>query len=131
MVEGGHKEAKVKKPWASRSNRRWLGAQALGSPVMPAVLANANALGLLLNLLSFRHEDLHNKRGQSKEKPFNRNPGPSNTHPPDDSMVLVDEFRLLNDVDHHIGRAAFRASHSISPFIDNSPEYSQVWVPSH
>lgn len=98
---------------------------------MSAVLANANALGLLLNLLSFRHEDLHNERGQGKEKPFNRYPVPSNAHPPDDSMVLVDEFRLLNDVDHHISRAAFRASHSISPFIDNCSEYRQVWVPNH
>ena len=98
---------------------------------MPAVLANANALGLLLNLLSFRHEDLHNERGKGKEKPFNRNPVPSNAHPPDNSVVLVDELRLLNDVDHHIGRTTFWASHSISPFIDNSSEYRRVYIPNH
>lgn len=69
---------------------------------MSTVLANANAFGLLLDFLAFRYEDFHDERGHREEEPLDWNPVPSDAHPPDDSVVLIDKLRLLNNVDRHI-----------------------------
>ena len=62
-------------------------------------------------------KDLEDERRNGKEKPFNWHPPPSDTKPPETSMMCVYQFRICDGLNVYIFASTFRTVHISTPFL--------------